>query len=469
MIRFLKRLTIFGLVAVSFLALVAAGASLVQPSYTVYVDGSVQMVDGSFRTVGDVLNAANVMVGTGDLVVPAWGNPITPEQGIQITRAKQVSVKTDEDEQLYYTHQPTLGTFLHETGLRIGRTDQVKADGQLVAFGALNSTALPQRLEIGRFHTITIHENEQTTTLVTDAQTVGEALLEANIQLYATDGVEPPLGSWLTPDLTITIKRSQPYTILVDGRTLETRSHYNNSLDILAETGIGLVGLDYVHPAPEEVLEVGATIEVVRVTEDFILSDTPIFYETEWQASDQLEIDTTGVVVAGRDGILRERTRIRYENGVEVSRTFDGEWIAEEPVTEILGYGTNIIVRTLDTPSGTIEYWRKVRMRVTSYTAATSGKAADDPWYGITASGVQAGYGVVAIDPKVVPFRSSVYVPGYGVGFAGDTGGGILGRWIDLGYDEDAFEWWRGYVDVYYLTPVPEPDRINYLIPTWLP
>ena len=106
-------------------------------------------------------------------------------------------------------------------------------------------------------------------------------------------------------------------------------------------------------------------------------------------------------------------------------------------------------------------------MRVTAYTAASSGKSPDHPSYGITASGRPAGTGIVAVDPNVIPFRSEVYVPGYGVGYAGDTGGGIKGRWIDLGYDEDELQAWNGYVDVYYLTPVPA--EINYLIPEVLP
>ncbi|MEZ4646658.1 MAG: hypothetical protein R3E31_28695 [Chloroflexota bacterium] len=67
-------------------------------------------------------------------------------------------------------------------------------------------------------------------------------------------------------------------------------------------------------------------------------------------------------------------------------------------------------------------------MRVTSYTAASSGKEPGDPGYGRTASGLPAGFGIVAVDRNVVPFRSSVFVPGYGVGYAGDTGGGVRGR-----------------------------------------
>jgi hypothetical protein len=76
---------------------------------------------------------------------------------------------------------------------------------------------------------------------------------------------------------------------------------------------------------------------------------------------------------------------------------------------------------------------------------------------------------VVAIDRSVVPWKSEVFVPGYGVAIAGDTGGGVRGRWIDLGYPDGGYESWSGYVDVYYLTPIPAPEDINYLLPAILP
>jgi 3D (Asp-Asp-Asp) domain-containing protein len=162
-------------------------------------------------------------------------------------------------------------------------------------------------------------------------------------------------------------------------------------------------------------------------------------------------------------------TRIETVGSEVFSPTLVGEWVSQPPADEIIGYGTNIVERTIDTPDGPLTYWRVVRMRVTAYTAADAGRSPDHPSYGITASGRRAGYGIVAIDPNVVPFRSQVYVPGYGVAFAGDTGGAVKGRWIDLGYDDGQIQTWNGYVDVYYLTPVPEPDRINYLIPSALP
>lgn len=54
---------------------------------------------------------------------------------------------------------------------------------------------------------------------------------------------------------------------------------------------------------------------------------------------------------------------------------------------------------------------------------------------GRTATGMHAGYGVVAVDPRVIPLGSLLYVEGYGFAIAADTGGAIKGNRIDLCYD----------------------------------
>lgn len=464
-----KRIGLLLLGLAAFTGMATAGYLAAQERYAVYVDDQLLAVDGNYETVGDVLAAAGLEPQPDDIVRPALSAPADPQTAIQLRRAHAVTVRTEEGTQTLRTHRPTLGTFLSEAGIDVQRTDQVLADGARIPFRALESTALPDVVEIGNFKTITIEDGDDQTSLRTSAQTVGEALQEAGITLYAADGVEPALGSWLSPDMHIQVRRSMPLTVRVDGRVIQTRSHHTNPHDVLSELGIGLVGMDTTRPGPEATLQPGDTVQVVRVTEDFRTEDEPIAYETVYQPTDELEIDNRAVLQSGVPGILRRRIRVRYENGTPVSETPDGEWVAREPLNEIIGYGTDIVIRTLETPDGFYEYWRRVRMRVTSYTAASSGKPPDHPAYGITASGVRAGTGIVAVDPDVVPFRSWVYVPDYGTGFAGDTGGGVNGRWIDLGYDQDEYQSWSGYVDVYYLTPVPDPDDINYLIPTALP
>jgi uncharacterized protein YabE (DUF348 family) len=465
----LRRSLILLLVATSLAALAGAAWAALAPRHTVVADGVVFSARGHYTQVGEVLQAAGVTVSSADWISPGPAESADPATPIHVVRARRVTVVAGGQSRVHHTHQPQIGAFLAEAGIPVGRTDTVSADNRPVPFHALATTPLPDHLTISRRHTVTVITETGQIRHETESATVGEAVRELGIALVSADGVQPAPGTWITPDLVITVRRSHPYTIRADGRTLHTRSHVTSVPDLLAETGIGLVGRDYTRPSADLPLAPGATIEVVRVVDDYLFEDSAIPFETRWQASDQLEIDTTGVLVAGVPGLYRKRTRITYENGVEVSRVEDGEWVEREPVHRINAYGTGIVIRTVETADGPLEYWRKVRMRVTSYTAATSGKAPNDPWYGITASGVQAGYGVVAVDRSVVPFRTHVYVPGYGVGFAGDTGGGIIGRWIDLGYDEGAFRSWRGYVDVYYLAPVPEPERINYLIPTWLP
>jgi uncharacterized protein YabE (DUF348 family)/3D (Asp-Asp-Asp) domain-containing protein len=453
----------------ALLGIVAAGVQVAQEPFTVYVDGEATVVNGIFDQVGDVLAAADITVRPQDRVSPALDTSPQSDTPIEVQRAHAVTVRTDAGSDVFWTHQVTMDAILAEAGFSLARTDQIFADGNAVAWTQLDITPVPDVLEIGAFKTVTVYDGDQQHTLRTAQQTVGEALQEAGITLYAADGVDPAPGTWLTPGLDIVVRRSMPLTIHADGRVIQTRSHFTNPLDVLADAGIGLIGMDYTRPAAGSTLHSGDVIQVVRVTEDFRVEDTAIPFETRFQGSDQLEIDNRALLQGGIPGILRQRIRTRYENGTPVAEIPDGQWVAQEPVDEIIGYGTNVVVRALETPEGYFEYWRKVRMRVTSYTAASAGRPPDHPLYGVTASGLQAGTGIVAVDPRVVPFRSWVYVPGYGTGYAGDTGGGVKGRWIDLGYNENDYRSWSGYVDVYYLTPVPEPDDINYLIPTWLP
>jgi len=69
---------------------------------------------------------------------------------------------------------------------------------------------------------------------------------------------------------------------------------------------------------------------------------------------------------------------------------------------------------------------------------------------GITASGLPAGKGVVAVDPKVIPLGTKLYIAGYGEAIAGDTGGNIVGNRIDLGFDShsQALSWGKRWVIV---------------------
>ncbi len=77
---------------------------------------------------------------------------------------------------------------------------------------------------------------------------------------------------------------------------------------------------------------------------------------------------------------------------------------------------------------------------------------------GITASGSPTkrnpnGYSTIAVDPRVIPLGSKVYVEGYGYAIAEDIGGAIKGNRIDIFVtsESEAQSWGRRSVNVYIL------------------
>jgi 3D (Asp-Asp-Asp) domain-containing protein len=71
---------------------------------------------------------------------------------------------------------------------------------------------------------------------------------------------------------------------------------------------------------------------------------------------------------------------------------------------------------------------------VTAYTAgpASTGKRPGDPGYGLTFVGLPVHTGVAAVDPTVIPLGSILYVPGYGLAAALDTGSAVQGWHVDV-------------------------------------
>jgi len=297
-------------------------------------------------------------------------------------------------------------------------------------------------------------------TFLTTAPTLGEALLEKGITLYAADKVQPPLDTPISAGLRAFIDRSQAVTLLADGEIRQTRTRAATVGELLAEEGIELKAMDYSRPAPEQPVVSDMRVTVVRVGEREVIEQESIPYQEEYRPNSALEIDQQRLENSGSPGVLTRRLMVRYENDIEVSRTLDEERVEKPPVNRIISYGTKIVERQLETPEGTITYWRKMRMRASSYTASTSGKTRDHPEYGITRVGWKARKGIIAVDPRVIPLFTKMYV-------AADTGGLVLGKHIDLCYPEDALVHWWQWTDVYLLSPPPPADQITWILPNY--
>lgn len=116
----------------------------------------------------------------------------------------------------------------------------------------------------------------------------------------------------------------------------------------------------------------------------------------------------------------------------------------------------------LETSDGQVlEYIEVMQLEATAYCPCYKccGKYPGNKWYNITATGTVGKVGVIAVDPRVIPLGTQVYIEGlggaqnYGFGSAEDTGGAIKGQIIDLYFNthKETVNWGRQQVKVYIL------------------
>jgi resuscitation-promoting factor RpfB len=400
---------------------------------------------------------------------------------IELQVARRIWLTHDGSLTEIYTQGTSLGDALEAAGVSLYECDEIRLDGERLApeaalpeigrpprAGALewiSAIRQPLLLSIRRGVPLTVDDDGIPHGFSTTARTVGEALYEQGIALYQGDRIFPATDARVTPGLTISISRSRPVTLEVDGATRLLRTRVDSVDELLDEYHITLDSDDYTVPERDVALAQNLHVAVIRVYEEYYVEETPIPFETRWEGNPELEIDQRRTAHWGSEGAWRQQVRVYYENGQEVHRVEEEAWIAREPQDRILEYGTKIVVRQLQTDHGVIEYWRKIRVLATSYNAPTAGKPLSHPTYGITRLGERARKGIIAVDPKVIPLRQPMYVPGYGLGYAGDTGGAIKDRRIDLCYDDHNLVLWYRWVDVYLLTPVPPRSQIAWTLP----
>jgi uncharacterized protein YabE (DUF348 family) len=484
-------LAVLALICAAGAAMVVAGR--VGTTVTVTVDGYTETVRSTRPDVARLLADLGLRLRPEDRLTPAAETALTPGLTITVQRARPALIAADTNIIQIFTHASTVGELLIEAGtgkctvcIRLGQHDEVWLNGALAGL----ATPLPPpngiesrpryargrawagheprevHLSIRRAVSLTVDDGGGPPfTIYTTAPTIGEALLREEVTLYLGDYVRPSLGSPVQAGLRVYIQRSKPVLVTADRRTMRTRTRGRTVGDTLVELGIMVAGSDRVTPALAEPVVDNTQIKVVRVLETMFVEREPIPFQAILVSDDALELDQQRLEQQGQAGEYRRRFKLVFEDGAEVARTLTDDWVAAQPITQVVAYGRKIVSRPLETPQGTLSYWRKIRMYATSYSAATSGTPRTVSWYGITATGQKMRRGIVAVDSTVVNLGTRVYVAGYGIGEAGDTGSGVRGRWIDLGYDDNNLEIWYWWVDVYLLDP--PPATIRWVLPTW--
>ena len=297
--------------------------------------------------------------------------------------------------------------------------------------------------------------------LLTTSPTIGEALLQAGYKIYLADTIRPSPGELVQAGLQVFINRSKPVALLVDGRRLKTRTYRSSVADVLADMHIVLYGEDRTIPALDTPLADNMEIRVVRVRRDVVIDQEVIPFDSRTEPDPTVELDQQGIGQEGVPGVHERRTLVTYEDETETKRELIADFVARQPQPKVYKYGTKIVLRPLVTSSGVVQYWRVIHMLATSYSASTAGVATSAADYGKVRCGFAMRAGIVAVDPRIIPLGTNVYVDGYGVGNACDTGSAIQGKRIDLGYDDNNLQMWYRWVNVYLLAPVPPNIRYN--------
>ena len=427
---------------------------------TLNIDDNQQILTTYVSTVGDFLTEQNIKLETEDVISDSPDTALVTGMELYIERAGDIEIRINGESQILRTAFTNPQDILQQANITFTEQDRIFInDTEIQQEDLLFWSDTVETIEIKQAIGILIQNGNEEIPLMTTASTVGDVLFEENIILYLADIVEPSLDTLIAENLVIEIDRAMPIVIEADGTTLETRVQSETVGKALAEIGMPLMGFDYPIPNEDSLVTEDMTIQVVRSLEELEIVEQSVPFETVMQPNENLELDTRQVVQTGQNGTEQLTYRVRYDNGVEAERTLDSSAVTQTPVNQIIHYGTKIVLRTIDTPQGPREYWRKLpNMYATSYHPAALG--GDD----VTAIGMTLRKGIIASDPDVIRYRTEVFVPGYGVGLMADTGGPrSTPYWIDLGYGDANWVSWSKPVEVYLLTPIPE--RINYLLP----
>lgn len=233
------------------------------------------------------------------------------------------------------------------------------------------------------------------------------------------------LTARFTEILPVLLRRPMPLTVFADGKVYEVKSRARTAPQVLSQVGLTLGPVDRFFPAAETSLWSGARVRVVRIRREAATRRVLLPVPTV------RNLDPTiprGMVrtTAGRPGVKVQRFSQTFADGRLVSTVYLGQEVVQPAVPRMIRTGTRILVAS----RGAFKGYEYMTVVATAY-APWHGKGVD----GTTAIGLRAGYGVVAVDPRVIPLRSILYIDGYGRAIAGDTGGAIKGMRIDLGMD----------------------------------
>lgn len=336
---------------------------------------------------------------------------------------------------------------------------------------------------------VTIVDGEHHFEVETEGTTVGEALYAANITLDKNDSVSKGAEEKLEDNEIITVTREKVFYLNTSGKTFTIKTTAKTVGEALSNDGFKVGKYDEVIPDVNTPVTDGLTVSVARVYVDIVDVEEVIPFETITRENNEKYKGHKAVVQEGKQGTLVRTFKKVSKEGAGVTVMLIGEAVSASPVSKIVEVGTKTPVQSLTpgktadgvpyhalpamaqsnsqtviegntaiTAYGTFTFSKVLTCKATAYEGSS---ASNGKWAGKTATGRVPEFGIVAVDPSVIPLNSRLYIESqdnggswiYGFAIAGDTGGAIKGNKVDLCYNtlEQCYQFGRRNAIVYVL------------------
>lgn len=237
------------------------------------------------------------------------------------------------------------------------------------------------------------------------------------------------------------IQRSKPVSVEIDGKNQTVYTIAKTVSDLLKEKDIELKEKDFINVKLTDNIENVGTIIIKTYLEKERVVKKAISYKTVYETNAMAAKGLIYKKQNGENGVLEKHYKDIYYGGEKSAEEFMYDKVVKAPINEIYITGNA-------TPPK--KYVKSYTVTSTAY-SPTVAETDSNPW--VTASGMKSAFGVIAVDPKVIPLGTLVYVDGYGYAIAGDTGGFIKGEKIDVFFysTKDANKWGVKKVKIYIL------------------
>ena len=294
-----------------------------------------------------------------------------------------------------------------------------------------------------------ILDGESEKTLVTLKKEAEKVLNEAGIKLnegdtFTVDESQPK-------ETTIEVQRAFDIEVITGGESKTFKTIKCPVKNFLATNNIVLSEQNVLNCNLDDETYAGMKLVIDLVEVKEVTEQQEIPFSTTSKETDTLKKGKTKVETPGQNGIKEITFSQKFLNGQLVESNPVSEKVIKEPVNQVNLVGTKVKKTSAPVSSSVSGVITGNSGAPVNYTKTITGVVTAYCDKGRTSTGRQAQRGVVAVNPKVIPYGTKLYIPGYGEAVAGDTGGGKF--LVDLWFETEAQcrAWGRKNMTVYIL------------------